>query len=426
MPRRLEVLDSPVRLTHDGSEVLARAGEPLIVSLLVSKGFVLSRSPKLHRPRGPYCLRGACEGCLVRVDGVPNLMACQVRAAEDQVVETQNVLGTRELDVLRATDFLFPRGMDHHRLFAGVRGVSGLVQAFARRVSGLGKLADHPVSVRPAQRRSCEVLIVGGGSAGLSAAAELGARCLLADDQPTLGGALRALDPEKAQALVARARERGAELLPHTTVVGLFDEAGDGRLKALLVGPLGTTQVTPERVVLAPGSHDPVQLFENNDLPGVLSARAALLLLRHGVLVGERVAVVGDGRFARRFLKESEGLAEHVALDPEMLRSAHGRPGLSSVKIAAAGTQRRLRVDALLVDGPAPPAFELGVQAGGATRFDPTRGYLLEADADGRVTPRVFAAGSAIGANGSEESGVRAARAALASLERDAPTRLCP
>ena len=144
MPRRLDVLKAPVRLTHDGGELAARAGEPLVLSLVAEKGFVLSRSPKLHRPRGPYCLRGACEGCLVRVNGVPNLMACQTPAAEGQRVETQNVVGSRELDVLGATDYLFPRGMDHHRLFAGVRGVSSLVQAFARRVSGLGRLADHP------------------------------------------------------------------------------------------------------------------------------------------------------------------------------------------------------------------------------------------------------------------------------------------
>ncbi len=115
-------------------------------------------------------------------------MACQTPAAEGQTVETQNVVGSRELDVLGATDYLFPRGMDHHRLFAGVRGVSSLVQAFARRVSGLGRLADDPEPARPGTRREIDVLVVGGGTAGLAAAAELGPRGLLADDQLELGG----------------------------------------------------------------------------------------------------------------------------------------------------------------------------------------------------------------------------------------------
>ncbi len=416
MPRRLELLEEPVRLRHDGSEVTARAGEPLVTSLLAEKGFVLSRSPKLHRPRGPYCLRGACEGCLVRIDGVPNLMACQTPAADGQVVETQNVVGSRELDVLGATDYLFPRGMDHHRLFAGVRGVSSLVQAFARRVSGLGRLADHVKPPRTASRVEVDVLVVGGGTAGLSAAAELGPRGLLVDDQLALGGALLALDPARAEALVERARASGCELRARTSAIGLYDEAGDGSRTALLVGPDGATQVLARRVVLAAGCHDPVAMFENNDLPGVLSARAALALLRQGVLVGEHIAVVGEGRFAARFLDACVGLAKPVVLDPEMVVSANGRPSLSSVKVTAGGIERRLRVDAVIVDGPGPPAFELGVQAGGVTRFQPGRGYALELDAERRIASSVYAAGSAVGASESESDGARAARAALASL----------
>src|SRR5688572_25981401 len=146
MPQRLNEPQEPVKITHDGDGVVAERGEPLVLSLLVAGGYALSRSPKLHRPRGPSCLRGACEGCLVRVNGVPNVMACQHRVQGGERVETQNVLGSRELDLLGATDYLFPRGIDHHRLFAGVRGVSSLVQAFARRVSGLGRLPDGLVA----------------------------------------------------------------------------------------------------------------------------------------------------------------------------------------------------------------------------------------------------------------------------------------
>ncbi len=125
---------------------------------------------------------------------------------------------------------------------------------------------------------------------------------------------------------------------------------------------------------------------------------------------------MGEGRFAARFIEVSSGLAKSVALDPEMVLSATGRPALSSVKVTAGGIERRLRVDAVLVDGPAPPAFELGVQAGGVTRFDPARGYALERDAEGKIAGRVYAAGSAVGARNSEEDGARVARAALASL----------
>ncbi len=208
MPHRLGELHDAVSLTHDGGSLQAERGESLAVALCAARGYALSRSPKLHRPRGPYCLRGACEGCLVRVDGVPNVMACQRSVRGGEQVETQNVLGSRELDLLGATDYLFPRGMDHHRLFAGVRGVSTLVQAFAHRVSGLGVLPDENLSPRTAEHRDADVLVVGAGASGLRAAAELGARALVVDDQLELGGALALLDPAAAKALVARARAR--------------------------------------------------------------------------------------------------------------------------------------------------------------------------------------------------------------------------
>jgi sarcosine oxidase, subunit alpha len=411
MPHRLYEPSQPVSLSHDGESVAAQRGEPLVLPLLVAAGHALSRSPKLHRPRGPYCLRGACEGCLVRVDGVPNVMACQHRVRGGERVETQNVLGTRELDLLGATDYLFPRGMDHHRLFAGVRGVSSLVQAFARRVSGLGTLADAAEAERPAERREVEALVVGGGAAGLAAAAVLGQGSLLVDDQLELGGALAALEPEAAAAAIAKAERAGCELAAHATVAGLFREPedGSGRLTALVVSEQGALLVRARQVLIAAGTHDASPLFENNDAPGVLSARAALMLLRRGVAVGRQVAVVGDGRFARRFSELARGRIEVVELDPESIVGAVGRTELSRVAVRAAGSSRRLRADALIFDGPGAPAFELCVQAGAQVSFDPARGYLPQRDASGRVAEGVFAAGSLAGALESAADGERVA-----------------
>src|SRR5262249_34023479 len=143
-------------------------------------------------------------------------------------VETQNVLGTRQTDLLAATDFLFPQGIDHHRLLAGVRGISPIVASFARRIAGLGRLSDGAPGLTPAVHQRVDVLIVGGGRTGLAAAAELGRAAHLVDDGPSLGGALTALDPEEAQRLEERARQQGAELAPRSSVVALSREPDDG------------------------------------------------------------------------------------------------------------------------------------------------------------------------------------------------------
>ena len=68
----------PVTIYLDGAAIPAERGEPLAAALLAADKTILARSPKLHRPRGPSCFRGGCDGCLARVDGVPNVMTCLV------------------------------------------------------------------------------------------------------------------------------------------------------------------------------------------------------------------------------------------------------------------------------------------------------------------------------------------------------------
>src|ERR1700758_3621289 len=149
MPRVQPPRD-PVTLQFDGRSIVAERGEPAAVSLLAAGHLALARSAKFHRPRGPACLRAACDGYLGRVDDVPNVMTCRVTAADGMRVETQNVVGSRDMDLLRMADWFFPEGMNHHELFAGVPGVQRVMQAFARRVAGLGKLPGPAAAGRAA------------------------------------------------------------------------------------------------------------------------------------------------------------------------------------------------------------------------------------------------------------------------------------
>lgn len=392
MATRLGQPSDAVELSHDGNRLTARRGEPLALSLIAADRLLLSRSPKLHRPRGPYCLRGACEGCLVRVDGLPNQPACRTYVRGGEQVETQNVLGTRRTDLLAAADFLFPQGIDHHRLMAGVRGLSPVVGNLARRIAGLGRLADVTPPVQPALRLDVPLLIVGGGASGLAAADELGARATLADDGPALGGALNALDPPRAARLVEQAERSGARLLARTSALLLSREPEDaaGRLTALLVGPARTYVARCQAVLLATGRHDAAPAFPNNDLPGVFSARAALFAWRSDVLVGSRIALVGSGRYAAGLVEQMQGAVQLVQLDASSVVRAGGRDRIKSVHVRTSGGSRRIPVDALAFDGPGAPSFELAVQAGATVDFSPDSGYAPRADAAGQVAPRVF------------------------------------
>ena len=78
-----------VRFTFDGKELYGYEGEPIAAALHASGVKVLRTSVKLHRPRGFFCAVGKCSSCLLRVDGVPNVMACTEPLHEGMTVETQ-------------------------------------------------------------------------------------------------------------------------------------------------------------------------------------------------------------------------------------------------------------------------------------------------------------------------------------------------
>ena len=83
-------------------------------------------------------------------------------------METQNVLGSRKVDLLQVTDWFFPQGIDHHHFMAGVPAASFVVQKVARHVAGLGRVPEEPHPDGTARREEVDALVVGAGPAGLT------------------------------------------------------------------------------------------------------------------------------------------------------------------------------------------------------------------------------------------------------------------
>ncbi len=329
-------------------------------------------------------------------------MTCRVPAEDGMHIETQNVVGTGQTDLLRATDWFFPQGMNHHELFARVPGAQRLLQVLARRVAGLGKLPtgapDESWAPRPVSRCEADALVVGAGAAGMAVALQLlkrGRRVEVIEDDLVWGGSVRALaaaDPRPWDALSsAFARAIAASQLTvrlRTTAVGIY---GDD---VLVADPSGVEVVTARTLVLAPGAHDGVPPFEGNDVPGVMSARAACWLATRGVSVGKRavVAILPGGRpFGEVYARAFPG-AVVVHGTPVRVR---GSGQVREVTISARRDEQRLVCDALLVEAPRAPAYELCAQAGAELEHQ-ARGFVVRAPG-GRIRPGVFAVGEAAG-----------------------------
>ena len=118
--KRLTKVAAPTTIELDGQEVPACEGEPVASAVIASGDALLSRSSKYHRPRGAFCMSGACSNCLMRVDGVPNVPTCQTRVKPGMRLERQNVFPDAKVDLYAASDLVFRKWFNHHEFMAGI------------------------------------------------------------------------------------------------------------------------------------------------------------------------------------------------------------------------------------------------------------------------------------------------------------------
>jgi sarcosine oxidase subunit alpha len=385
MFRRTGALRDPVTLSLDGSSIEAERGEPIAVALLAKDTFILARSPKLHRPHAPSCLRGGCDGCLMRVGGTPNVMTCLVPARGGEQVETQNVIGARQADLLRVTDWFFPKGIDHHHLMAGVPGLGTVMQTFARKVAGLGRLPAEGEGAREARRVEVDAAVIGGGVAGLAIARHLsskGVTVALVDDGLALGGALgpATLDAE------------GARVFCRATAAGVY-------MGEILVASTEEAVVVRAKAkIFATGAHDGMLAFPGNDMPGVFSARALCVLAARGVAPEGAVVLAGKGFWADELARRlGEGAV--VRVEAEAIAGVEGTAGVKRVLVRTHGSEASIKAEILALALPGAPAFEVAAQAGAEVRYVPDRGYAVVCDEHGRAGEGLWAAGECTGSD---------------------------
>ncbi len=397
----------PVTFTFDGRSFTALEGDTIGSALYAAGQRTFSRSFKYHRRRGLMCCAGNCANCMVAVDGAPGIRACTEPVREGARVEHLNATPGLERDVMAAVDVVggpfTPPGF-YYKTFIRPRRLWPLYEWVLRNAAGLGKLPEHQRerSWRTEyRRRHADVLVVGAGAAGLSAAiaaAELGADVVLADEGPDVGGRLLwDGGHELAASLAQRAREAGVEILTSAPALAHYD----GLVPVWQHDTLH--QVRAAQHVYATGAIEQPLVFAGNDLPGVmLSTGAERLLAMYSVRPGQTAVVVTTsdrGLEAARALKGAgvriaavadlrperspafDALAEQgiTALAGWTALAAEGRKQVSAAVLAPlqasgepdASRRRRFECDLVVVAGGEAVAGSLVSQAGGRVVYDP-------------------------------------------------------
>jgi sarcosine oxidase subunit alpha len=406
----------------DGHAVPARAGEAVTSALLAAGRPLLGRSAKYHRPRGPFCLAASCASCLVRVDGMPNVRACETPCRDGLRVETQNAVGGAAFDLLGVIDLFAPQGIDHHHMATWSQLANRVAVSASRQLAGLGQLPDRtPEACPPAPLERFDALVVGAGPSGLGAAlalARAGRRVLVAEQDRAPGGRLRCRlglpgdpPPSWVAEVEAEVRRAGGEIAVRSAAIGLW-RRGDDVLTALALrgGRTGLRVVQAPRAVVASGTWAQPPLFPGNDLPGVHGARGLLVALAEdGVLAGERAAVLGEGPEADAVGLRLSGAGMGVERIVGEVARARGGRRLAALELADG---RRVPCDVLAAATPRMPAAELCRELGAALELDPATGaFRVRPGPGGAIAPGAWAVGEVTGPCGAAEAAQAGRRA---------------
>ncbi len=354
----------------EGKQVPIHEGDTVASALYRAGVRTFTRSLKLHRRRGLYCMTGDCPNCLVSVDGVPGTRSCSTPAEPGMVVEREDGWPSTDHDLLRATEAahpLMPVGF-YYKTFIHPRFAWPLAEKIIRKITGLGRLPeDGATDIRPSRHVHPDVLVVGAGVAGLAAAAaaeERGDRVLLCDEGVI--GERVAPGPTRDR---IRVLEAGVRALPAVTVLERHTAIGmyDGPMVAL-AGDDELVQVHPRRVVVAVGAVEFHGVFKGNDVPGVWQGRGAARLAGvHRLLPGARAVAAISGeegaQHVRTLMAAGVDIAAVVAasdqggLVPDGVRfiadgrivRTHGGESVRAVTVDTGAGRERFACEALVL-----------------------------------------------------------------------------
>ncbi len=460
-----------LRFSFDGVSYNGHPGDTLASALLANNVRLMGRSFKYHRPRGVISAGSEEPNAIVELrTGArqePNTRATVIELFDGLSAQSQNRWPSLKFDAMAINDRLSPffaAGFYYKTFMWPAAFWEKIYEPIIRRAAGLGSLSkqDDPDDYDKGFLH-CDLLIIGAGPAGLSAAltaGRAGARVILADEDFCMGGRLNAETLEiggvagadwAAKTVLELAALPNVRLMTRTTVIGAFDHGIYGAVERVsdhLAQPLPGKprqilwRIYTARAILAAGATERPIAFENNDRPGIMLAGALRAYAnRWGVAVGEKVAVFTNNDDGLRTVSDLKAKGLDVTLidarkGDEVIDSA-GRLGLKSITVRRGnGQTETLQVSALGVSGGWNPNLNIASNHRGRPIWDDSIAAFLPAPESIAGLSCVGAAAGAMSTHAALTTGAEQAVAILADLgikasadvpkAEDAPLNLSP
>ena len=424
--------DRALSFTFDGKRYTGHPGDTLASALLAAGVRLVARSFKYHRPRGIVTAGSEEPNALVELrTGArrePNTRATVVELFDGLEARSQNRWPSLALDFGAVNSLLssiLVAGFYYKTFMWPAAFWERVYEPAIRRAAGLGRASLEADPDRYEKTHAfCDLLVIGGGPAGLCAAlaaGRAGARVILCDEDFLLGGRLNGERHEiggKGGALWASqvadelASLPEVRVLTRTTVFGVYDGNTFGALERVADHlPLPAAhqprqrlwKIVARRTVLAAGALERPIVFGGNDRPGVMLASAVRTYVnRYRVTPGRRTAVfttcddgwktafdlsaaqvdvpvIVDGRrqVPPALQNQAERRGLRVMLGAQIL-DARGGKGVTGIDVRdERGRTVRITTDALAVAGGWNPNTALSTHLGGRPRWsDPIAAFV--------------------------------------------------